>query len=226
MSRKDSISIYSSALVRAAEDGKAELCSQLIKNGATVNSTDEDSWGPLMFAAENGHDLCARVLLENGAAVDAQNKKGWTALMYSAQNGRDLCARVLLENGANPELKTTLGSTALMLSKDFRRENCARLLRCFQLLRKWRDAVRAEAIAVYWMKLHAMATFGPGCTASMYGILMENGREEEANALYTSEYVYQLERELKRKRGKEDGEKGINRAAELTKYRCGIQRQS
>lgn len=73
--------IYMSPLAYAIGRNDRVLIDALLKRGADVNLSDEETGEtPLMFAARYSTPEVVRVLLAAGAAVNAKNKEGRTAL--------------------------------------------------------------------------------------------------------------------------------------------------
>ncbi|MBR4592431.1 MAG: ankyrin repeat domain-containing protein, partial [Elusimicrobiaceae bacterium] len=99
-------------LMHACKEGKDDMVSMLLANGANVNRQDKDGMTALMYAREPS---TGKMLLDNGAAVNIKDKNGKTALMYAADCHPDL-VKVLLDNGAAVNLQDKDGNTALMRS--------------------------------------------------------------------------------------------------------------
>jgi len=94
------------ALMIAAWHGCTPVVKALLKKGADVNATTNESayYHPghstaLMFAAAEGHTQTVRVLLANGANVEGKNKAGETALLLAQRADSKEIARILrIEN--------------------------------------------------------------------------------------------------------------------------------
>jgi hypothetical protein len=69
----------SPALLTAAAKGDTDRVETLIRDGASIESTDKNDRTPLMLAAQHGHADTVRVLLAAGANPDARDKTGLTA---------------------------------------------------------------------------------------------------------------------------------------------------
>ena len=52
----------------------------ILKNGATIDSADNQGFTPLFAACLKGHESTARLLLEKGATIDLANNNGTTPL--------------------------------------------------------------------------------------------------------------------------------------------------
>ena len=99
-----------SALIEAADEGRAEVVDCLLKNGAHVNQQDDGGSTALMKAVwsyVDGNKLQLKLeiiksLLAAGADVDLQDILGYTALSYAAVSGNQEACKLLLLHGANP----------------------------------------------------------------------------------------------------------------------------
>ena len=70
-------------------DVDTENVKLLLKNGADVNTRDEQDMTALMWASERGHTEMVKLLLENGAHVNAKDVYGYTALMMVCDSDED-----------------------------------------------------------------------------------------------------------------------------------------
>jgi len=134
------------ALMQAAQDGKADRVKELIAAGADVNAKDNDGDTALMFASNidcvktliaahaevNAKDKDGKTALMSastqsntdsvmalvaaGADVKAKDKDGFTALMSAAAMGNTDCLKALIAAGADAKTKSNNGTTALMLA--------------------------------------------------------------------------------------------------------------
>lgn len=98
-------SIGGGALLRAADDGHADLCRLLIDRGADVNDTDRSAQTPLLQASLNGHEATVRALLSAGADPNIQTLSGFTALMHASYKGHTKIVRHLIKKGADLNLR-------------------------------------------------------------------------------------------------------------------------
>lgn len=113
------VSSHSSALLRAAEGGHAEVAGMLIDQGADPKAKNVWSETALHRAAKKSPDLdrlftrTVQVLLEKGCSkgleLNAQDFQGYTALMAAAWSGRRETVADLLRAGADAGIvdKTT-----------------------------------------------------------------------------------------------------------------------
>ncbi|KAL3669742.1 hypothetical protein V7S43_005123 [Phytophthora oleae] len=93
-------------LLSACGEGQVDTVQKLLKQGVSVDFSDDDRTTPLIFAAEEGHLPVVQLLLENGASVDLLSDDGWTALMAAAGEGYADIVQILLEKGASADTKT------------------------------------------------------------------------------------------------------------------------
>ncbi len=113
------VSSHSSALLRAAEGGHAEVAGMLIDYGADLEAKDVWSETALHRAAKKSPDLdraftrTVQVLLEKGRSkgleLNLRDFQGYTALMAAAWSGRRETVEDLLKAGADATIadKTT-----------------------------------------------------------------------------------------------------------------------
>lgn len=105
-------------LFKAAGHCDVEQVASLIKNGANVNTRDNDSGDtPLMEAAADymhtGHGAeVVKLLLEAGAKIDCKNDNGWTPFFKALRWQRLAVAKLLIDAGAKVNLKDYENKTA------------------------------------------------------------------------------------------------------------------
>jgi len=98
-------------LLDVARHGSIEDCAKLLKNGMSVNATDDTGQTALMVAARtNRHDI-AQYLIENGADVNMSSASGVTALHYAALENGVQMAQLLLRNNAKVDATMQYSST-------------------------------------------------------------------------------------------------------------------
>lgn len=111
-------------LIQSVKSGDVENVRHLLKEGANVNSRDEDGLTVLMLAAFAGNLDMVNALIEAGANVNLCNEQGWTALSKSVYNA-DLkkgfadVAQALVDAGANVESPISFGVRPLMLAAGY-----------------------------------------------------------------------------------------------------------
>ncbi|KAG0173096.1 hypothetical protein DFQ28_001043 [Apophysomyces sp. BC1034] len=88
-------------LHRACADGEYKQVVLLLKKGANVNTTDNQSWTPLHEAAMHGHTAIVELLIAHGAVVNAHGSQGDTALHSACRVGHEDTAKVLIQAGAD-----------------------------------------------------------------------------------------------------------------------------
>lgn len=107
------------ALFYAAQEGAADIATELIEQGANVNAQDKDLETPLHFAARAHQSEVAELLLKSGARVDSQDVHGNTPLARAVfdSKGRGDMIKVLLAHGADKALKNKYGISPADLAK-------------------------------------------------------------------------------------------------------------
>ncbi|XP_076116053.1 uncharacterized protein LOC143083656 [Mytilus galloprovincialis] len=109
--RLDKMISWNKKLLTAATDGNlrdVELC---VKNGASLECTDDFGKTPLMHAAYKGHMEIIRNLATHGCNLEATDMDGARALHHAAENGQIEVAKWLIGHGCSPWVKTRKGQT-------------------------------------------------------------------------------------------------------------------
>ena len=105
-------------LIDAARNNDVEAVKALLKQHATVNTTQADGSTALHWAAHRDNLALADLLIRNGADANAVNDDGATPLYLACTNRSAPMVERLLAAGANANAALPNGETALM--------NCAR----------------------------------------------------------------------------------------------------
>jgi len=98
-------------LFSAADKNCADLVTELLDHGASVDARDRFGARPLSHAARFGHLPVVDLLLARGAPIDARNLAGATALYLAVEGDRAPVAQRLIEKGANINLAGRGGVT-------------------------------------------------------------------------------------------------------------------
>ena len=106
----------STALMKAAFHGEADVVTLLLDRGADVNLQTDHGDTALYYAIVYSDDLrVVKILLERGANVHARNIYGETPLISVARgDGRVRQIKLLLDHGADINAQDTSGKTALI----------------------------------------------------------------------------------------------------------------
>jgi rhodanese-related sulfurtransferase len=120
-------------LIKACQQGQADIAEALIEAGADIRGTDGFGNDALWAACYSGDLRTIGVLMEAGIDLNRQNRVGATALIYTASAGKTEVVAFLLEAGADPELRTEDDFTALELASNL------------EILRLLRRRVRSAA---------------------------------------------------------------------------------
>lgn len=107
------------ALMCAAQAGRADVVQVLLDAGAEVDACDAHGRSSLIFAAANGEVALLAPLLSRGASPAARANNGWTALMFACALGQYEAAGALLEAALGARDEQTLQGTqqALMAAQ-------------------------------------------------------------------------------------------------------------
>lgn len=105
------------SLIDAAREGRVDLISSLVKQGADPNQrAGVNGWPPLMHAIHKNQKGSVVALLDAGADVNARGDGGLTALMMAAGYGYTDIVNILLDRGADPHAQLPNGENALTLA--------------------------------------------------------------------------------------------------------------
>ena len=107
------------ALLRAAGDGHAEVCKDLLAGGAEVDAKDDYGCAPLLWAARNGHIDMLKLLLDNGADANILDKHSNTPYSLAEKKGEKEVLAILeaaMKGGAKGKGKSA-GSKAAPIIK-------------------------------------------------------------------------------------------------------------
>lgn len=108
-------------LHQAVSDDNAELVTELISKGASVNGKDENysNITPLFLAVGNGNAEIAEKLLNFGAKINARDDERQTPLMRLDEDASPELVRLLIKHGAKINLTDKEGNTALIRAVEF-----------------------------------------------------------------------------------------------------------
>jgi len=99
--------VHKTALIAAAETGRANTVKVLLDAGANKEAGDYSHWTALMVAAANGHSDVAKLLIAAGANVNVEalaNPAIVTPLFLASCGRHSDIVKLLLEAGANKDL--------------------------------------------------------------------------------------------------------------------------
>ena len=88
-------------LTFAADCGRADVASHLLRAGVDVDRPARAGWTPLINASNRGHSEVVTLLVRAGAALDAVNNYGFSALHAACTHGHLVCAQELCVAGAS-----------------------------------------------------------------------------------------------------------------------------
>ena len=97
----------------AAEFGKTEIVTLLIRKGAVIDHVDQNETTALLLAATNGYPQIVRALINAGAEAGLLDESEQTALHLAAWNGHAEVVSELLKDTAEANPKTRSGYTPL-----------------------------------------------------------------------------------------------------------------
>lgn len=101
-------------LLRAAEQGKTDTVSQLIKDGANIDTQDSSGRTPIMIATYQNDLETAKVLIEAGADVNIRDDMKNNPFLYAGAEGYLDILKLTIAAGADPSITNRFGGTALI----------------------------------------------------------------------------------------------------------------
>ena len=102
-----------SKTIEETDAKRVAMVEQLVKQGAQLDTLDDDGWSALMWASWSGLAQVASKLLDLGASYQFADKQGNTALIIAAQRGNAGIVKVLLAKGADRAVANKAGKTAV-----------------------------------------------------------------------------------------------------------------
>lgn len=114
----------SADLLNTVLAGDVAKAATLLKNGADINSRNEEGATALILAAGVGNLEMVEMLLQAGAEVDATDTRGWTALFkalfnYEQNRGFPDVVSALIDAGADIEHQIAYGTRPLMIAAGY-----------------------------------------------------------------------------------------------------------
>jgi ankyrin repeat protein len=103
-------------LMWAAAYGQTPTVALLVRHGASVYATADESETALHLAASSGHHDVVRLLVQHGAHVDALDENACTPLMFAAVQNHPHCVHELLASGADVTKTNVNDDSAISLA--------------------------------------------------------------------------------------------------------------
>lgn len=104
-------------LISYATNGQLDDLKELVEQGVSVNSKNEDGVTALMGASLKGHLRVVQYLTSKRADLNVKESQyEWTALMLASKGGRLDIVKHLVAKGAHINMKAKNGKTALMIA--------------------------------------------------------------------------------------------------------------
>lgn len=125
---------YAPALTEAAERGDVPSLTQLLDDGAPLDTTDLRRRTPLLVAVQRGHDAAAQLLIRRGADINAQDEIDDSPFLLAGARGRTAMLREMLlppsGSATRPDYRrlNRYGGTALIPACHYGHVDTVRLL--------------------------------------------------------------------------------------------------
>uniref|UniRef100_UPI00398F33B5 ankyrin-1-like isoform X3 n=1 Tax=Pristiophorus japonicus TaxID=55135 RepID=UPI00398F33B5 len=104
------------SFLRAARSGNLDKLLDYLKNGAEINTCNQNGLSGLHLASKEGHVKVVSELLHNGIILETETKKGNTALHIAALAGQEQVVKELVDYGANINAQSQKGFTPLYMA--------------------------------------------------------------------------------------------------------------
>lgn len=99
---------------QAVENGNISKITSFIKDGADINSVNQEGRTAAMIATYNNDSETVKLLIENGADVNIQDNMKNNPFLYAGAEGYLEIVKLTAEAGADPKLLNRFGGTALI----------------------------------------------------------------------------------------------------------------
>uniref|UniRef100_A0A4W3HVX2 Ankyrin 1, erythrocytic a n=1 Tax=Callorhinchus milii TaxID=7868 RepID=A0A4W3HVX2_CALMI len=104
------------SFLRAARSGNLDKLLDQLKEGADINTCNQNGLNGLHLASKEGHVKLVSELLHNGIILETVTKKGNTALHIAALAGQEQVVKELVNYGANINAQSQKGFTPLYMA--------------------------------------------------------------------------------------------------------------
>jgi len=103
-------------MLEASTKGYVNEVMKLLKNGADVDTRNQENFTPLICASRYGRTETAELLIDKGADIEAETIYEDTPLAWACFNGHTEIAESLIAAGADIAFKNTVGSSLLIIA--------------------------------------------------------------------------------------------------------------
>ncbi len=111
---EEDVSTMNISIIEAAESGDTSRVLQLIRDGADINTRDEQGRTPILAATHGNQADTVRALIEAGADINLQDHKLDNPFLYAGAEGLLEIVKILNDAGADPAITNRYGGTALI----------------------------------------------------------------------------------------------------------------
>lgn len=113
LAEKD-VSSMNLSFIQAAESGDTDTVLQWLKDGADINTRDEQGRTPILAATHGNKVVTVRALIEAGADINLQDDIHDNPFLYAGAEGLLDIVKLLIDAGADPAITNRYGGTALI----------------------------------------------------------------------------------------------------------------
>eukprot|EP01031_Cornospumella_fuschlensis_P028574 gene28574-34495_t len=156
------ISVGTTALMRASQEGHADIARVLLRHNVDVNRKNLEGMNALMLASQRGHGDLVELLIQHKASIDEQTGQGSTALMLACKRGHEKCAQVLVSYGAEVYMRDRRQRTARDTAMKRNHANLLMVLDTQWQIRQMQERSQVERRALLETLRQAVLKFGSG----------------------------------------------------------------
>ncbi len=164
------------ALMAACCGSSKKTITLLLRQGATINQTDDNGDTPLTLACTHNSSDVVETLVVHGAIVDHTNLQGYSALMLACTEGNDEVVKLLLDYNADVTLRHPQHGTALDIAKVHGHTEVAALLE--QHLREKAETKATFCPSAAALKHHSVFRLNPTVSSTLAASMSAEELEE------------------------------------------------
>ncbi|MES2218623.1 MAG: ribonuclease III domain-containing protein [Pseudomonadota bacterium] len=106
---------HNNIFITSAKKGNWPQALTAFRNGAQIESVDEDQKTALLYFSAWGNCDAVNELIDNGANIEHADSKGWTAVLHAAERGKFQVLRLLLTEGATVDIEVITNESTVTI---------------------------------------------------------------------------------------------------------------